>query len=286
HADMACYAAKTRGRNRFHVYEPGDDERQRMTSDVGWSRLIAQALREDGFHLLYQPIFDLHGGCAEYYEVLLRLPSAQGGSLMPESFLPVAQRFGMLADIDRWVVRHALMQLARLRTEGRDVVFSVNLSGQSFEDAGFLDFFKQEIVRNEISPSSVIFEITEQAAVRYMDRAHDLIQSLLSIGVRFALDDFGKGFSSFSYLKHLPVHFIKIDGSFVENMATDEVDQAMVRSIVQIAHALGKLTIAEHVQDESSIALLRDCGVDFLQGNLLGVAGVSFPQLPRAASWR
>ncbi len=286
HADMACYAAKTRGRNRYHVYEPGDEEHQRMISDVEWSRLITAALREDGFSLVYQPIFDLHGGSAEYYEVLIRLPLAQGGVLMPDSFLPVAQRFGLLAEIDRWVVRHAFRQLASLHAEGRDAVFSINLSGQSFEDAGFLEVFQQEVTRNDLSPSSIIFEITEQAAVRYMDRAHDMIQSLLALGVRFALDDFGKGFSSFSYLKNLPVHFIKIDGSFISNLAEDEVDQAMVRSIAQIARALGKLTIAEHVQDEASIALLRECGVDFLQGNLLGPAGNSFPQLPRAVSWR
>lgn len=283
-ADMACYEAKTRGRNRFQVYQPGEEERARMTTDIGWSQRVKQAIREDRFYLVYQPIQGIRPDKVEHYEVLLRLPTESGEVVMPPVFLPVAQRFGLLAEIDRWVIRHALETLARFRSEGRDIRFSINLSAQGLEDAGLLDLVRELLREHELPPDSLVFEITEQTAVRHLDDAQHVLQGLIGLGCRLALDDFGKGFSSLSYLKQLPVEFIKIDGDFVCNLGNDPIDQAMVRSIVQIAQALGKRTIAEFVQDARAVQLLREAGVDYLQGHFIGRPAEDLPQLPRAAA--
>jgi diguanylate cyclase (GGDEF)-like protein len=269
-ADMACHGAKSRGRNRYQMFEPEDEDRLRMSSDIGWSQLIQLGIRENRFRLHYQPILSMNGLGHEYYEVLLRLP--RGGELvMPSVFLPVAQRFGMLAEIDRWVITNALTALADFRRPGREVTFSINLSGQGFEDASLLPLIREQLALHQVPGTAVVFEITEQTAVRYLDRAQDLIHGLIDLGCRFALDDFGSGFSSFSYLKHLPVEFVKIDGAFVENMSRDPIDQTMVRSIIQVAKALGKQTIAEFVQDEKTVTMLRGSGADFVQGNYVGL---------------
>jgi diguanylate cyclase (GGDEF)-like protein len=269
-ADMACHGAKSRGRNRYQMFEPEDEDRLRMSTDIGWSQLIKLGIRENRFRLHYQPILSMNGSGREYYEVLLRLP--RGGELvMPSVFLPVAQRFGMLAEIDHWVIRNALAALAAFRAPGRDVTFSINLSAQGFEDASLLPLIREQLERHKVPGSAVVFEITEQTAVRYLDRTQELIRGLIDIGCRFALDDFGSGFSSFSYLKNLPVEFVKIDGAFVENMSRDPIDQTMVRSIIQVAKALGKQTIAEFVQDEKTVNLLRGSGADYVQGNFVGM---------------
>jgi diguanylate cyclase (GGDEF)-like protein len=268
-ADMACHAAKSRGRNRYQMFEAGDEERLRMTSDIGWSQLITRGLQDDSFRLHFQPILRADGHQKEYYEVLLRLRHGED-LVMPAVFLPVAQRFGMLPEIDRWVVKNALKQLAAFRRPGRDVTFSINLSGQGFEDSSLLPLIREQLVVHQVPGHAVVFEITEQTAVRYLDRAQELIRGLIALGCRFALDDFGSGFSSFSYLKHLPVEFVKIDGAFIENMSRDPIDQTMVQSIIQVAKALGKQTIAEYVQDERTVELLRGSGADFLQGYYIG----------------
>jgi diguanylate cyclase (GGDEF)-like protein len=283
-ADMACYAAKTRGRNRYHVYQPGEEERSRMTSDIGWSQRVKQAIREDRFRLVYQPIQGVRSGAVEHYEVLVRLPVEGGEVVLPGVFLPVAQRFGFLAEIDRWVIRHALAALAAVRAEGRDVCFSINLSSQGLEDATLLDLVREQLAQHGLPAGAVVFEITEQTAVRYLDHAQHVLQGLIGFGCRLALDDFGKGFSSLSYLKHLPVEFIKIDGAFVRNLGDDPIDQAMVRSIVQVAQALDKQTIAEFVQDQKSVELLRAAGVDYLQGYFIGRPADELPQLRRNAA--
>ena len=283
-ADMACYAAKTRGRNRFQVYQPGEEERARMTTDIGWSQLVKEAIRDDRFRLVYQPIEDVRPGAVEHYEVLLRLPTDSGEVVMPSVFLPVAQRFGLLAEIDRWVISHALQTLAAFRAEGRNICFSINLSAQGLEDAALLELVGELLQQHRLPPEAVVFEITEQTAVRYLDHARHVLQGLVALGCRLALDDFGKGFSSLSYLKHLPVEFIKIDGAFVCNLGDDPIDQAMVRAIVQVAQALGKRTIAEFVQDARAVQLLREAGVDYLQGYFIGRPAEELPLLPLVAA--
>ncbi|MBI3546781.1 MAG: EAL domain-containing protein [Gammaproteobacteria bacterium] len=277
HADMACFAAKSHGRNRYHMYEEDGDSKKKMTVDVGWFQHIKHVIEENKFRLVYQPIVHVADPNKECYEVLLRMPGPHGELVLPSIFLPVALRFGLMVDIDRWVIAHALKALAEFRIAGRSITFCINLSGESLEDSSLLSLIKEQLLHYQLPPSALIFEITEQSAVRYLNKAQQLIQGLMEMGCRFALDDFGTGFSSFGYLKHLPVDFIKIDGSFVRNMADNATDETMVLAIVQIARSLGKLTIAEFVQDEQTIALLKKAGVDCMQGNFLGVPSERLP---------
>jgi len=179
---------------------------------------------------------------------------------------------------------HALKALADFRAGGRDITFCVNLSGESLGDNSLLALIKEQLLRHNLPPAALVFEITEQSAVRYLDKAQYLIQGLVEMGCRFALDDFGTGFSSFGYLKHLPVDFIKIDGSFVRHMADNPTDETMVLAIVQIARSLGKLTVAEFVQDEKTITLLKKAGVDCMQGNYLGIPSERLPMNLRVIS--
>lgn len=277
HADTACYDAKASGRNRYHLYEENPRELRSTIKEISWSEAIKHALKENTFRLVYQPIVSLSGVEQEYYEVLIRMPDGNGTDVTPGVFLTAAERFGLLADLDRWVVTHALAALAQIRARGSNVTFSINLSGQSFEDPAIVRLIKETLRRHELPPSAVVFEITEQTAVRYMDKAKRLMQSLIDTGCRFSLDDFGVGFSSFSYLKHFPVSYVKIDGSFVENLAHDPIDQAMVRAIAQIAKALGKQVIAEFVQDDATMELLKRFKVDFAQGYHVGRPASAVP---------
>ncbi len=269
-ADIACYAAKARGRNRYHFYDANAKDMRSRETDIGWAQRIKDVVRENRLQLYYQPIVSTSGGDREMYEVLLRMPGKNGTPILPEVFFPVAERFGLLVDIDHWVIAHAMGALAGYRAAGRDLAFSINLSGQVFEDLSFADMIKEHLLRNQLPPSSIIFEITEQVAVRYMDRASGIMQSLSELGCRFALDDFGVGFSSFNYLKHLPVEFIKIDGSFVTQLHKNPIDQAMVRAIIEIARVLGKKTVIESVQDRKSMRLVKAYGADYLQGRYIG----------------
>lgn len=284
HADAACFAAKSQGRNCFHMYQQRGDSKTEIAVDTGWFSRIQEAIRQDRFILLYQPILDNADSGRECYEVLLRLPGSNGEMVLPSIFLPVAQRFGLMADIDRWVIVHALKTLADFRVSGREIVFSINLSGQSLEEMSFLQLIKDQIALNHLPPGCVIFEITEQSALRHMENARRLIQGLRDYGCRFALDDFGSGFSSFAYLKNLPVDFIKIDGSFVNNMAQNAIDETMVHSIIDIARSLGIKTIAEFVPDEKTIVMLRKSGVDYLQGYYVGVPSEKLPVSLRVVS--
>ena len=277
HADMACFEAKSHGRNRMHMYEEGGDSKKEMAMDIGWFQHIKQIIEQNRFLLMYQPIADVMYPDKESYEVLLRMPGPNNEIVLPSVFLPVAERFGLMTDIDRWVVIHSLKALADFRASGRDVIFSINLSGQSLEDATLLQMIKDHLAENGLPPRSVIFEITEQSAMRYLDKARLLIQGLTDFGCRFALDNFGTGFSSYSYLQQLPVNFIKIDGSFIRNMTQNPVDETMVLSIIQIARSLGKLTVAGSVQDEKTSAMLKASGVDHLQGNYVGEPAEKLP---------
>ncbi len=269
-ADIACQESKARGRNCYHHYEVSGSEQRRRAADVGWSQKIKEALQNDRFLLHYQPIVRLHDGRASIYEVLLRMPGERRQIIPPAAFMPAAHRFGLMVEIDHLVIGKALLALAKFRRDGHDVKFTLNLSGYVFEDPGLVQHIERHLHINDLDPSLVIFEITEQVAVRQLAQARSLIQDIMQLGCRFALDDFGAGFSSFNYLKHLPSDFIKIDGGFIKNIANEPVDQAMVRSIIQIAHAVGKQTIAEYVQDDTTLRLLRKLGVDYAQGYYIG----------------
>ncbi len=269
-ADFACHLAKRRGRNRVCVHRAGSEEREAMRADLGWSTRLREALAGDGFVLHFQPVVPLRGGGGgECYEVLLRLRGPDGRLVPPGAFIPTAERFNMMHELDLWVVRHALCRLAALRAAGREVSFSINLSGQALALEELVAVVRGELRRLRLDPRAVTFEITETCAIADMGAAVRLVEGLRVLGCRIALDDFGSGFSSFSQLKLLPVDVIKIDGGFVRGLAHDPVDRAMVTSMNEIAHALGCRTVAEYVESPEVLALLRELGVDYAQGHYL-----------------
>jgi diguanylate cyclase (GGDEF)-like protein/PAS domain S-box-containing protein len=268
-ADAACYTAKDKGRNRVLVYQLDDIELNQRHSQMQWVTRLKHALEEDRFVLYSQPIVAIGHGTSSglQHEVLLRLREDDGAIVPPGAFIPAAERYGMMPAIDRWVVRNTLQWLAAHRADpGLAESYGINLSGQSMSDAGFLEFVLQEIERSGVAPGRVSFEITETAAVAALDRATQFIQALKDKGCHFLLDDFGSGWSSFAYLKNLPVDFLKIDGSLVRDMDQDALDEAMVRAINEISHVLGIATIAEFVESEAILEKLKAMGVDYAQG--------------------
>lgn len=271
-ADSACYVAKDHGRNRVHVYTPEDEELAQRRDEIGWVERIRQALEDDRFVLYAQRMEALGpdaGGAAAHEELLLRMRSADGGIVPPSAFLPAAERYGLMPEIDRWVIREAFSHLAA-RRQGMAAVCALNLSAASVCDPGFLDFVRGQFAAHRLDPARICFEITESVAISNLRQAAALCRELKALGCRIALDDFGKGMSSFTYLKNLPVDFLKIDGAFVRDMADDPIDRAMVESINSIGHVMGIRTVAEHVETDAVLALLRRLGVDFAQGHAVG----------------
>jgi len=273
HADLACNIAKSLGRNCLHLYDPGDKQRDGMAEDMGWASRVRDAYENDHFKLTFQPIVNLQSGLTEDYEVLLRMTLDGGEAILPGGFLPAAERFGLIHQVDRWTVRNAMLYLADLHEQNKQIRFAINLSGRAFEDRELLPLIKNLLEESQLNPVNLTFEITESAAISNLAEATRFIYQLKDIGCQFALDDFGTGFSSFAYLKHLPVDKLKIDGSFVKGLAGSDIDQAMVRSMNQIAHALGKQTIAEFVENKKTLDLLREFGIDYAQGHYLGKPG-------------
>lgn len=269
-ADMACHHAKARGRNQFHFYRATSKEVNEMAADAGWSQRIQSALNSDAFVLHFQPIIDLETSTATHYEVLLRMLLEDSKLAPPSAFLPAAERFGLMLEIDQWVIRNAIEQLAEFRAQYGDVRFTLNVSGSIFERPDFFQYLQDHLSANEVPIEAVVLEITEQVAVRNMGGAAKQIKDLAGRGCKFAIDDFGAGYSSYNYLKTLPVDFVKIDGSFIRNLVEDTVDQKIVSSISRIAEATDSKTIAEHVKDYETYMLLRELGVDYAQGNFLG----------------
>lgn len=272
-ADAACYAAKDKGRNRVLVYQANDIELSQRRGQMQWVTRLKHALDENRFVLHSQPIVPTSATSAPpvLHEVLLRLREEDDSLVPPGAFLPAAERYGLMPEIDRWVVRTTLQWLATHRGDPYLAQsYSINLSGQSLSDAQFLSFVLQEIERSGVEAGRLAFEVTETAAVAALDSAVQLIQKLKNKGCRFLLDDFGSGWSSFAYLKNLPVDFIKIDGSLVRDMAHDALDEAMVRAINEIGHVLGIATVAEFVENEAVLERVKALGIDYAQGYALG----------------
>ncbi len=271
-ADIACNIAKSNGRNRTHIAEPGNNEKDGLANDMGWASRVRDAFENDRFSLVYQPIIAVASGTINDYEVLLRMQRDDGDMILPGGFMPAAERFGLVHNVDRWAITRAITHLDALTTQyKKELRFAINLSGRAFEDKELLPLIRGLLNDSSLSPSQLTFEITETAAIANLRDASKFISKLKDMGCEFALDDFGSGFCSFSYLKKLPVDKLKIDGSFVKNLASTKVDQAMVQSMNQIAHALGKKTIAEFVENDQTLQLLKSYGVDFAQGNYLGL---------------
>ncbi|TBR37258.1 MULTISPECIES: EAL domain-containing protein [Dyella] len=269
-ADAACHLAKEKGRNRVQAYHLGDDEVATRQSEMGWVSRIQAALTDDRFVLLAQEIIDLRGpGQGHHVELLLRMVEEDGALIPPRAFIPAAERYGLMPSIDRWVVDAAFGTLRhRLEHQPAQVpdICAINLSGMSLCEDGFSDFLRRQFIAHRVPPSSICFEITETAAISSLSRATVFINEMRALGCRFSLDDFGAGMSSFTYLKHLPVDFVKIDGSFVKDMIDDPTDLAMVQAINNIGHVTGKLTIAECVSCPELLLQVERMGIDFAQG--------------------
>ena len=266
-ADAACYAAKDAGRNRVHEYVPGDIDLALQQGEMQWASRITQALEEGGLILYKQtiaPIADSNEG--EHMEILVRLQS-DDEIIAPGAFLPAAERYNLMPSVDRWVVNNVFMwlddddeQLANLS------MCSINLSGLSIGDDEFSVFLAGIFDRYDVPPEKICFEITETIAITNLTKAIEFMNRFRALGCRFSLDDFGSGFSSYGYLKNLPVDYLKIDGCFVKDIVDDKIDYAMVESINRIGHVMGKKTIAEFVENAEILACLKTLGVDYAQG--------------------
>ena len=265
-ADLACYQAKDRGRNRIHVYQ--NEEGEVRESELMWINRITEAFENNRFELYAQPI--VHGDTLEvhHHEVLLRMHLVDGTPAPPAMFIPPAERYGIMPSIDRWVVRKSF-QWMQEHAEFQPKL-AINLSGASLGDSLFPEFVTQIFDEYNVSGSQVCFEITETTAIANLSQALALINLLKTYDCSFALDDFGSGLSSFGYLKSLPVDYLKIDGSFVRDMVVDPVDHAMVQAIHQVGLVMGIESIAEYVEDESVIESCRKLGISYLQGYGVG----------------
>ncbi|MGO9935107.1 MAG: EAL domain-containing protein [Steroidobacteraceae bacterium] len=274
-ADSACQAAKEAGRNRVHSFEENDIDLMRRRREMQWAARINNALEEGRFELFRQTILPLQKSEAgAHYELLLRMRDEAGKIVGPDNFMTAAERYGITPSIDRWVIENAFRWLVSEADEREKLTMcSINLSGQSLGDDKFLPYVIDQFHRSGLDATKICFEITETAAIASFSQANRFIQALKELGCKFALDDFGTGLSSFGYLKHFPVDYLKIDGSFVKEILHDPIDREMVRSINEIGHLTGKQTIAEFAENQEIINMLQGLGVDYAQGY-----GVSQPQ--------
>jgi Amt family ammonium transporter len=272
-AELACKAAKDRGRDRVEIFQDADESIMRRHTDVVIVQRLHEALQADRFVLYAQPVISLGPKrVAPRFELLLRMLSESGEILPPEKFLSAAERYQMLPAIDRWVITYALTTLGKhaeaLRRCG--MRFSINVSGASVASVEFLEFLEDRVKKSGYPPEMLCFELTETSAVSNLGRAELLMRRLRALGCVFALDDFGTGLSSLAYLRALPVSILKIDGSFVRDAGTNARTESMVRAIAQLAHTMGMETVAEYVETDGLRTLMTSLGVDFGQGFAMG----------------
>jgi len=287
-ADIACHIAKRSGRNQCHLYEASSDEKNIMGSELGWSARLKDAMKENKFVLFYQPILDMtyidinnlpaedgavwskHISNNEnplHYELLLRMRGDDGELHYPDSFIPTAERFNLMIDVDMWVLNEALSTLAGIEKDYPNVSFSINLSANTLNAEDSFEKIKVLLDKHGANPRSLVFEVTETCAIANFESASEFIDKMKWLGCRFSLDDFGSGFCSFSQLKCLPADFVKIDGQFVKGMARGSIDRAIVTAMNDVAHSLGRFTVAEYVESPEILRLLKICGVDRVQGH-------------------
>jgi len=281
-ADVAMSHAKRLGQGSYYVVRDVDRDLDAIRQTVNWRVLIREALEEDRLLLEFQPIVALNSkGEKLNFEALIRLRDRSGTIFPAGQFVVTAEQSGQISEIDKWVLNRVIELLSK--PENRDYCISINLSGRSLGTPGFCDYCQKLTSESGISPDNLIFEITETTVIAEMARAENFVTTMKRLGYRFSLDDFGVGFSSFSYLKHLPVDQIKIDGSFVRHIDENREDQIFVRAIVQVAKELGIETVAEFVENKAALDILSDIGVDCVQGNHIGLPNSAFqhPQAPQ-----
>jgi diguanylate cyclase (GGDEF)-like protein/PAS domain S-box-containing protein len=286
-ADIACHIAKRKGRNQTHLYTAESDVKHTMDFELGWFNRLREALQNGQFVLHYQPIAAMadldfadlpaedgalwrqlkeQRKTPEFHEILIRMVGPDGQLIYPNAFIPIAERFNLMQEIDAWVLNAVLDKLKAIKRVQKDVNLFINLSGNTLDDDRTLKLAQRLLAESDLDPASLVFEITETTAIANLRAARTLITEMKEVGCRFALDDFGSGFCSFSQLKYLPVDYVKIDGQFVHGMARDAIDRAIVTSMNDIAHSLGRYTVAEFVESPEILRLLKICGVDYVQG--------------------
>ena len=268
--DAALYRAKETGKNRCHLYNPKDKVLENIHLRFRQKISIQKALAEGRFAPWFQPLLSLADNKIHHYEALARMKDEEGNILLPGTFIDTAERFGLIGSIDRMITEKTMRLQAELSRKGRDLSFGMNLSGKELGDEELLLFLQSKITETGADPSRLVFEITETAAVHDLDKAVRFINDLKAMGCRFSLDDFGVGFTSFVYLREMHVDYIKIDGSFIRKLHENHNDQLFVRAITEVAKGMGIQIIAEFVEDERSLDLLREYGVDYAQGYLIG----------------
>jgi diguanylate cyclase (GGDEF)-like protein len=273
-AQVACQAAKDRGRGRVEIYQSADASIIQRFDDIHLVGQISGAIDNDQLLLLGQPIVPLKSGdTTQYFEILVRLIDDEGGQISPAEFFSAAERYQLMEELDRWVVSNTLESIAGCKKLSKDsaVKFAINLSGQSLGSEAFLSFVQEQISSSGVAPEMLCFEITETVAVANIQRAQTLMRTLQKMGCQFSLDDFGTGLSSFGYLKLFPVNTLKIDGSFIKDISSNVVSQSVVAAISEVARVMELETVAEYVEDEEALSLLKKLGVTWAQGYLMGV---------------
>ena len=275
-AESACYVAKARGRNRVASYQPNNVTTSRLIDDSVWWTRVKDAIRKQCLELWFQPVVNIASRKVEFYESLIRFRDEEGLIVTPQHFLPAVERSGGVTMLDRYVIERALDTLLKHPS----TTLSVNVSEKSVNDPAFVDYIVQAFAKNNLSPERIIFEIPENVVIN-LQQVWQMLDLMKTEGFRFALDDFGAGFCSISYLKHLPVEMLKIDGSFIKNLPQQSMNQALVKSINEMGHILKLITVAEYVEDAETLDMLRELGVDYAQGFLFGKPNPEIPVVPR-----
>ena len=272
-ADQACYLAKDQGRNRVHQYMESDLKLAQRQGEMQWVSRLNEAFERNYFRLFALPIVHLGAQGEEHDEVLIRIQNNKGDLILPGAFIPAAERYDLMVAIDRWVIRAVCdhVRTERLAQRPNGTLYSVNLSGTSLNDEGLHDYILAQFAEFGADPTRICFEITETAAIANLPKAQVFMSRLKALGCRFSLDDFGSGLSSFAYLKALPVDYLKIDGMFIRDIKSNAINCALVKAINEVGHVMGMLTVAEYVEDEETLSLVRGLGVDYAQGHAVGL---------------
>ncbi len=266
-ADIALYVAKGRGRNLIHQYDSDDNESDELRRRIDVSQKVRKAITEDRMVLYFQPIFDINNDKISYYEALIRMKEINGDVTGPNDFIPALEAAGEMHLLDRWIIKLATRTLKE-HPELNHI--AINLSAQAFKDENLVPSILESLKNTGVNPSRITFELTESASLFNLNITQRVIAELHALGCSFSVDDFGSGFSSFSYLKDLPADYIKLDGSFIQNLHKDTIDQALVKAIIQVIQALGKKAVAEYVENGEILEILKDMGIDFVQGYHIG----------------